>query len=106
MTGFVWSLGSKRIYFHVLTSDSLSICYLVLLFLYSDFLTGIEFTAIFQAKDKLCVEEIFSFLFGDSLLYVQEVVTHFYNKFLYKMGHYFLDIKYINMKYIYFLDIF
>ena len=28
------------------------------------------------------------------VLYVQEVVTHFYSKLLYKMGHYFLDTQY------------
>ena len=29
------------------------------------------------------------------LLYVQEVVTHFYSKLPYKMGHYFLDTQYL-----------
>ena len=29
------------------------------------------------------------------LLCVQEVVTHLYNKLLYKIGHHFLDILYI-----------
>ena len=30
------------------------------------------------------------------VLYVQEVVTHLYCNLLYKMGHYIMDIKYIN----------
>ena len=29
------------------------------------------------------------------VLYVQEVVTHFYSNLLYKMGHYFLDRRYL-----------
>ena len=60
----------------------------------------------YDSKQKIIEGQIFSCCLAfqspylavipSYVLCVQEVVTHFYSKLLYKMGHYFLDIQYKN----------